>query len=349
MFKLKFLTKQLITTCALMSVLSVSAQAAEITLKLHHFLPKQSPAHKNFVIPWKKAIEKESHGRIKVKIYPAMQLGGKAPNLVDQVKDGFVDVVFTLPAYTPGRFPAISAFELPFMVTDAVQTSQAIQEYYDTNKEVQKEFNDIHPLILWSHDRGVIHTKNKTVRSLADLKGMKIRIPSRPVADAMTAYGAVPVAMPIPQMPAALSKNVIDGTVVPWEIVPAFRLHELADSSTEVLGERGIYTAVLMLAMNKDKYNSLPADLKKVIDDNSGMKWAKIAGTYYRDAEGPIREMARQHGNTIVAMPAEDVYKMREEAFPVHTAWIEEMNKKGFHGQALLDSANALLIKYSKQ
>jgi TRAP-type transport system periplasmic protein len=345
---IKHLTKRLITTCALMSALTVSAQAAEVTLKLHHFLPKQAPAHKNFVIPWKNAIEKASNGRIKVKVYPAMQLGGKAPNLADQVKDGFVDVVFTLPAYTPGRFPAISAFELPFMITDAEKTSQAIQAYYETNAEVQKEFKDIHPLILWSHDRGVIHTKNKTVASLNDLKGMKIRIPSRPVADAMTAYGAVPVAMPIPQMPSALSKNVIDGTVVPWEIVPAFRLHELAESSTEILGERGIYTAVLMLAMNKDKYNSLPADLKKVIDDNSGMKWAKIAGQYYKNAEAPIREMARKNGNNIVAMPADDVKKMRDAAMPVHAAWVEEMNKKGLNGQALLESANKLLNQYSE-
>jgi TRAP-type transport system periplasmic protein len=348
MFKIKFLTKQLITTCALLSALTMSAQAAEVTLKLHHFLPKQAPAHKNFIMPWKKAVEKASNGRIKIKVYTAMQLGGKAPNLADQVKDGFVDIVFTLPAYTPGRFPAISAFELPFMVTDAEQTSQAIQEYYDTNPEVQKEFKDIHPLILFSHDRGVIHTKNKTVRNLDDLKGMKIRIPSRPVADAMTAYGAVPVAMPIPQMPSALSKNVIDGTVVPWEIVPAFRLHELAESSTEILGERGIYTAVLMLAMNKEKYNSMPADLRKIIDDYSGMNYAKQAGKYYKDAEGPIREMARKNGNNIVAMPAADVKQMRELALPVSAEWVDEMNGKGLDGQALLESANRLLNKYSK-
>ena len=348
MSRLKHPVKKLLVACALLPLLSVTAQAAEVTLKFQHFLPKQAPAHKNFVIPWKEAIEKESNGRIKVKVYPAMALGGKAPNLADQVKDGFVDVVFTLPAYTPGRFPAISAFELPFMITDAVETSQAIQEYYETNAQVQQEFKDIHPLILWTHDRGVIHTKNKTVRNLDDLKNMKIRIPSRPVADAMTAYGAVPVAMPIPQMPSALSKNVIDGTVVPWEIVPAFRLHELTDSSTEVLGERGIYTAVLMLAMNKDKYNSLPADLKKVIDNNSGMKWAKKVGAYYRDAEAPIREMARKHGNNIVAIPAADVAKMRKQAMPVHDAWVKEMNEKGLDGQALLDSANSLIDKYSK-
>lgn len=348
MINIKNKSIQIIKTCTLLSLLSFSAQAAEVTLKVHHFLPKQAPAHKNFIIPWKKAVEKESNGRIKVKVYAGMALGGKAPNLIDQVKDGFVDVVWTLPAYTPGRFPAVSAFELPFMVTNAEETSQALQEYYETTPAVQEEFKDVKPLIMWTHDRGVIHTKNKTVRKLSDLKGLKIRIPSRPVADAMTAYGAVPVAMPVPQMPSALSKNVIDGTVIPWEVVPAFRLHELAESSTEIPGDRGIYTSVFIFAMNKDKYNSLPADLKKVIDNNSGMKWAKAMGKYWMKAELPGRKMAKKRGNNVVNMPTEDVAKMREIAKPVHAAWVKEMDSKGLNGQALLDSANSLLNKYSK-
>lgn len=349
MLKINQVLKHSLAALTLTSALAMSAHAAEVTLKVHHFLPKQAPAHKNFLMPWKEAVEKDSNGRIEVKVYPAMQLGGKAPNLMDQVKDGFVDVVWTLPAYTPGRFPAISAFELPFMITNAEQTSQALQEYYETNKAAQDEFKDYHPLFFFTHDRGVIHTKNKTVRNLADLKGLKIRIPSRPVADAMTAYGAVPVAMPVPQMPQALSKNVIDGTVVPWEVVPAFRLHELAESSTEIAGERGIYTSVFVFAMNKAKYNSLPADLKKVIDKNSGMSWSKAMGKVWTDAEIPGRNMAQKRGNTLVNMPAEDVAKMRDSAIAVHAGWVEEMNSKGLDGQALLDSANALANKYSSK
>lgn len=345
---LKHRTKILVSTCALLLASSFSAQAEEVTLKVQHFLPKQAPAHKNFILPWKKAVEKESNGRIKVKVYAAMALGGKAPNLIDQVKDGFVDVVWTLPAYTPGRFPAVSAFELPFMVTGAAETSQAVQEYYNTTKAAQDEFKDVHPLIFWTHDRGVIHTKNKTVKNLEDLKGLKIRTPSRPVADALSAFGAIPVGMPVPQMPQALSKNVIDGTVIPWEVVPAFRLHELAESSTEIPGDRGIYTSVFVFAMNKAKYNSLPDDLKKVIDNNSGMKWAKSMGEYWANAEEPGRNMAKKRGNNVVEMPAAEVAKMREAAKPVHAAWVKEMTDKGLDGQALLDSANTLLDKYSK-
>ncbi len=345
----KFFIQQLIAACVFMSATTLTAQAAEVTLKVHHFLPKQSPAHKNFILPWKEAVEKESNGRIEVKVYASMSLGGKAPNLIDQVKDGFVDLVWTLPGYTPGRFPSISAFELPFMVTNATETSQAVQEFYETNKTAQEEFKEVHPLMFWTHDRGVIHTKNVTVRTLDDLDGLKIRTPSRPVADAVTAYGAVPIAMPVPQMPSALAKNVIDGTVVPWEVVPAFRLHELTNSSTEIAGERGIYTSVFVFAMNKAKYNSLPDDLKKVIDHNSGMAWSKAMGEVWTKAEAPGRNMAIKNGNTLITMSSEETEKMRTAGYTVHAAWAKEMNERGLNGQALLVSAYHLLNKYSQK
>lgn len=346
----KFTKTLLQTTCAAVvgSVVAMSAHAADVTLKVHHFLPKQAPAHKQFLLKWADAVEKDSNGRIDVKVYAAMALGGKAPQLVDQVKDGFVDVVWTLPGYTPGRFPAVSAFELPFMVTDAEQTSMALQEYYESNAAVQEEFKDIHPLFFFTHDRGLMHTKGKAIRNLADLQGMKMRIPSRPVADAMAAYGATPVAMPVPAMPQALSKNVIDGTVVPYEIVPAFRLHELTDYQTEVQGDRGLYTSVFLFGMNKAKYESLDAELKAVIDKNSGIAWSQMMGKVWVDAENPGRKFVKKAGNEVINMPEADVAKMKEMAKDVHDAWVAEMNEKGLDGQALLDSANAMLDKHSK-
>lgn len=343
--------KQTMVALGLSSVLAMSAQAADYTLKLHHFLPKQAPAHKNLAVAWKEAVETQSDGRIEVKLYPAMQLGGKAPNLVDQVKDGFVDVVWTLPGYTPGRFPAISVFELPFMVSNAESTSQALQAYYESTPAVQKEFESVHPLFFFTHDRGAIHTKGSVVKTLADLEGKKIRIPSRPVADAFKAYGATPVAMPVPAMPEALSKNVIDGTVVPWEVVPAFRLHELAESTTEIMSPngRGLYTSVFAFLMNKKKYESMPDDLKKVIDDNSGMEWSKAMGKVWVDAEKPGRGMATKNGNSIQSMPEADVVKMQVMAKPVLEAWTKEMDGKGMDGKALLESAQSLLDKHTAE
>lgn len=324
------------------------AQEAGVELKIHHFLPAQAPAQRDLIEPWAKAVEEQSDGRITARIFPAMQLGGKAPQLIDQVRDGVVDVVWTLPSYTPGRYPAISVFELPFVVSNAEATSQAVQEYYETQPAVQEEFEDVHPLFFFTHDRGVIHTKGVEVTTLDDLQGLKIRIPSRPVGDAFAAYGATPVSMPVPQTPEALAKNVIDGTVVPWEVVPPLKLHELTDHSTEITGDRGLYTSVFLFAMNKDTYENLPDDLKKVIDDNSGMAWAQKMGQAWDRVEEPGLEAARARGNTITTMAEGEAERMREQAQPVIDAWIADADARGLDGQALYDAATGLVEKYTK-
>lgn len=343
--------KRIVTTAAsiLLAASAATGFAADVTLKLHHFLPKQAPAQRDFLQPWADSVEKASNGRIKVDIYASMSLGGKPPALVDQVKDGFVDVIWTLPGYTPGRFPAISAFELPFMVTDAAKTSKALQAYYDANPEVQKEFADIHPLFFWTHDRGVLYTKGSPILKIEDFKGRKMRNPSRPVASALEALGATPVGMPVPAMPQALSKNVIDGTVIPFEIVPALKIHELVDHAVEVESPegRGLYTSVFLFGMNKAKYESLDADLRKVIDDHSGMAWATKGGEVFKNAENYgrklIDEKAKRH-----QMATSEVVKVQKATSGVAGDWVKEMNGLGLNGQALLDSANAMLEKYSK-
>jgi TRAP-type C4-dicarboxylate transport system substrate-binding protein len=333
----------------LASLVSVSAQAADFELKMHHFLPAKAPAHAKFFQPWADSIEKASNGRIKIKIYGSMSLGGKPPQLVDQVQDGFVDLIWTLPGYTPGRYPAVSAFENPWMVTDAYETSQALTAYYEANPEVQAEFKDMHVVGLWTHDRGVVYSKGDAIDSVADFAGKTLRNPSRPVAAALEALGATPVGMPVPEMPQALAKNVIDGTVVPFEIVPALKLHELVDNAVEVetADGRGLYTSVFLLGMNKAKYDSMPADLQKVMDDHSGMYFAKIGGEFFKNAENFGRKLIDENAKRS-QMPADEVKKMQEATSGVAGDWVKEMDGLGLPGQKLMDSANAMLEKYSK-
>lgn len=343
--------KRLFTTTAGVAILSAasSAYAADVTLKYHSFLPGKAPAHAKFFQDWADSIAAASNGRMEVKLYTAMSLGGKPPQLIDQVQDGYVDIIWTLPGYTPGRFPAISAFELPFMITDAAETSQALQAYYEANPSVQAEFADVKPLWFWTHDKGVVYSKESPINTLEAFEGKKLRNPSRPVAMALEAMGASPVGMPVPDMPQALAKNVIDGTVVPFEIVPALRLHELIDYAVEMESAegRGLYTSVFLLAMNKDSYAKLDPELQKVIDDHSGMEWAKKAGEFFRDSENYGRQLVDEKA-TRMQMAPEEVAKVVIATQDVATDWIREMNEAGYDGQALLDSANEMLNKYSQ-
>jgi TRAP-type C4-dicarboxylate transport system substrate-binding protein len=321
-----------------------SAWAADVTLKVHHFLPPKANTQTRVIEPWAKQIEDASGGRIAVEIYPAMQLGGKPPQLIDQVRDGVVDVVWTLPAYTPGRYPTVAVFELPFMVSTAEGTTQALQAFAE--KHLADEFNDVHPLMFHTHARGVIHT-DAPVEKVGDLAGMKIRAPSRSIGQALESMGATPVFMPVPALPEALSKGVVDGAVIPWEITIPLKISELVKNHTVTPGPRGLYTSVFIFAMNKDKYESLPDDLKKVIDDHSGMTMAKWVGKVWDEIEAPGLKKAQETGRVIELSEAE-VAEMQKVTAGVRSDWVKSMDDAGKDGQALLDDANALIDQYTK-
>ena len=238
---------------------STSVLAQEVTLRLHHFLPAQANVPTHVLDVWADKIEDASGDRIKIERYPAMQLGGTPPQLYDQAAEGTVDIVWTLPGNTPGRFPSVEVFELPFMMTNAEATSRAYWDIFDA-KLRDTEFADTHILGTWVHGPGIIHSK-EPVETMEDLSGMTVRAPTRVITALLTELGANPIGMPIPQVPEALSKGVIQGAVVPWEVTTALRVPELVDNHTEFGGDHALYTTTFVLAMNKAKYDSLPDDL----------------------------------------------------------------------------------------
>jgi TRAP-type C4-dicarboxylate transport system substrate-binding protein len=321
------------------------ALAQDVTLRVHHFLPAPAPVPKNFITPWAEKVMAESNGRIKVEVFPAMQLGGTPPSLYDQARDGVVDIVWTLPGYTPGRFPGSEAFELPFMAGKAEPTSQAFWDFYE--KYLTDEFKDVHPIAVHVHGPGLLHVKGDGVTKLEDMNGLKLRGPTRQTNALLGALGATPVGMPVPAMPEALSKGVIDGTVVPWEVTTPLKVAELVNSHTDFEGSRGLYTATFVFAMNKAKYDSLPADLKAIIDANSGREVSKWVGRVMDEGDLPGIAAAEKAGNTIRKLPPEEVDRWKAAAEPVVAAWVEEVSGKGYDGAAMVEDARALITKYA--
>lgn len=335
----------LMAALAVITVL-VPAQAAEVTLKLHHFLPAGSVTHAKFLEPWAQKLAADSGGRIAVEIYPAMQLGGKAPQLYDQVRDGVADIVWTLPGYSAGRFPLVSVFELPFMVSDAEATSQAVQAF--SERFLAEEFADIKPLLFHVHGRGALHSRTGPLTTAADLEGLKIRGPNRSIGEALAKLGAAPVFMPVPQVAESLAKGVIDGTVLPFEVTLPLKVHELVEHHTEIAGARGLYTAVFLLAMNKDRFEALPDDLKAVIEANSGLPLAKQIGKLWDDAEEPGRAAARKRGNKIHVLDPGEAARWQAATAPVVSDWVADITEKGHDGAAILKAARDLVADYSE-
>lgn len=326
--------------------LSLSASAAlaqEVTLKLHHFLAAQANVPVHILDVWADKVEADSNGRIKVDRFPSMQLGGTPGELYDQVVSGTADVIWTVVGLTPGRFPSTEVFELPFMVADAGAASHAYWHLFE--ESMQDEFADVKMLATWVHGPGVIHTENPVTKP-SDLQGMQLRGPSRLTVQLLEALGATPVGMPIAQVPESLSRGVINGAVMPWEVTPALRIPELVENHTEFEGDM-LYTVTFVLAMHQPAYDALPDDLKAVIDQNSGLEFSVFAGLTQQAYDAPGREIAEEMGNNIITIPAAEVAEWRALAEPIYARWIADMAGRGLDGQALIDRARELMAEYT--
>jgi len=335
----------LIGGAAVAVAMASSAMAQEVTLRLHQFLPLQAAIPANAIQPWIDKIEADSGGRIKIEHYPSMQLGGSPPSLYGQAKDGVVDIIWTLMGYTPGRFPTSEAFELPFMTGNSEASSRAFHEYMVAN--AMDEFADTRPLVFHTHGPGWIHS-NKPITKLEDVSGQKLRGPTRVITNLLGKLGATPVGMPVPAVPEALSKGVIDGTVLPFEVTVPLRISELVENHTGFETNPGLYTATFVLTMNNDSYDRLPDDLKAVIDANSGPDVAAMFGAVMDAADIKGREIAEASGNTVTALDDTEKARWMAAAQPVVDDWLVEMDALGIDGQALIDSAKTLIAKYEK-
>lgn len=317
------------------------------TLKFHTFMAPQSQVWLSMHKPWMDKVQRESGGRIQFEAYPAMQLGGTPAQLYDQVKDGVVDIVWTLPGYSAGRFPQTEAFELPFMMNHAEATSKALWEYLHT--VAREDYRETRLLAVNVHGPGVLHTRNKPVHTVADLRGMKVRGPSRPITKMLGYLGAIPVGMPLPAIPDALSKGTIEGCALPWEVVPSIKVQELTRFHSEFTPEVGaLYTAAFVMAMNKKRYEALPPELQKVLDANSGLAVSGWMGKTQQSNDANGRKSATDRGNTVYTIPTAAAQEFKRKAALVEVKWMEEITQRGFDGQRLRDSARALIAKHGK-
>jgi len=319
-----------------------AAFSQEVKLKLHQFLPPQANVPRHILKPWAEKVKEATGGVVEVQSFDAMALGGKPPELIDQVRDGIADIVWTVVGYTPGRFPRTEVFELPFTMSDAEATSRAYWELFKSDMETQ-DFAEYKILGTWVHGPGVIHAKGEGVRNLEDMAGKKMRGPSRMVNQLLSELGAVPVGMPVPAIPEALSKGVIDGTVIPWEVTTALKIAELTNTHTEFAGDTALYTLTFVLAMNKEKWDSLSDEVKAQIDSVSGLEFSAEAGRIMQEYDAPGRQVAIDRGNAIVTIEGAELERWKQASDKIAGEWVAEMKEKGIDGDALLAKAKAAI------
>lgn len=324
-----------------------SGAVAQTTFKLHHFLGPKSPAQTQMLEPWAQRVEKAAGGKVKIEIYPSMSLGGKPPQLINQARDGVVDIIWTVNGYTAGLFPRSEVFELPFVHTNnAAATNLAMRAMYE--KHLAPEYKGVHPLFLHVHAGQAIHMVDKEVRKPDDFKGLKMRIPTRTGAWIIEALGASAVGMPVPDLPQALSKKVVDGAFIPWEIIPPLKLQDMTDYQIEGPNRVRFGTTTFQVSMNDARWKSLPADVRKAFTDVSGEAWAREVGEIWTKTEDVGIDMAVKAGNKHIQLTEAELAAFREKLEPVVQRWIDEVKGKGIDGQTLVRTARELIAKYSK-
>jgi len=322
------------------------ADAPQVTFKLHHYFSAVSATHEKFLAPWARKVEAETGGRIRIDLFPSMQLGGAPAQLFDQARDGLADIVWAAPGATPGRFPKSEVFELPFVLSHrALVNSKAMEDFAGAN--LQDEFHEFHALCFSCRDRGVLHTA-RAIQSIADVKGLRLHVPNRLAGESVRALGAQGISVPTPQVPMALIAHAIDGCLDPWDAVPALRFNDSLKNHTD-FAEQALSTATFVLAMNKQAYERLPRDLKTVIDNNSGQTAAGMAGAMWDLEASAVAGVARDRGDVVAMLSGEEVAPWRKATEPVVALWQKQMKERKLDGENLLAIVNSLLAKYADE
>jgi TRAP-type transport system periplasmic protein len=305
------------------ALLSACTKQPQIKLNYSVFFPAP---HKNAVLAaeWAKEIEKRTGGKVQITVFAGGTLTA-SDKCYDGVVQGISDIGFSVFAYTRGRFPLMEIADLPVGLDSGVNATKAVNLFYQTFKPT--ELDDVEVMYLHGHGPGILHTKSP-VRKLEDLKGLKIRCTGI-AAGIVSALGGTPVAMPMGDTYDALSRGVVDGSMGPQESLQGWKWGEVVKYTTENIGSS--YSTAMFVVMNKQKWNSLPADVQAVIRkvndeyaDKQGKLWDEI------DAEG--RAFTLQRGNTIIPLAPEEDARWAAAVKPLLDDYVKRMKEKGLLG-----------------
>jgi len=272
---------------------SFTAQAAEVTLRFAHPWPATSAIHQGLE-QWSTSLTERSEGRIEVEMYPSQTLA-KAASSYDAVKSRIADVAATVQGYTANRFPLTQIIELPGMVDTAAQGSCALQNLHDEGV-LNDEYDETHTLFVFTNGPGHLHTRDTKVTGPEDIRGLALRRPTTTVGALMEELGAQPVGMPAPDIYQSLQRDLISGVAISWDGAKIFRINELANYHAEL----NLYSLAFVVTMNKDVYESLPDDLKAIVNEHSGAEWSQHMAAIFDDLDKQGRSEALEAGHVVV-------------------------------------------------
>ena len=346
----KSLFSLLASLCLILTLLLVPFATAwakkapkQIVLSFNHLFPQVAWVNTDVVVPWKNMVEKKTNGRVKVNIYPGCALA-KPGNMYDAVKAGTIDICLDPGPYYIGRFPMSEATQLPFLgAHSAWAASRAWMDLYEKFLQVKNEYSDVHILWLFSMGPAQIFSR-KPIRTMQDMDGLIVRAPGR-MGDFVKALGGSPVSMPAPHCYLALSKGTVDATIFPAEAIKTWKLYEVTKYMT--IGD--FLVQWWWVGMNKNRYNSLPKDIQKIIDECSGSVGANLVGKAWNAADKAAFELGKEKGMKPIYLTPKETKIWEQKCAPITEKWIMDMKAKGYPAKEFIDEAKRLIKKYNKK
>lgn len=314
-------------------ILSRDGACAEtIELKMAHFMSPMHIQHQQSFLPFARKVEELTGGKVKIKVYPGGTLGD-ATQLADSARTGIADIAFFVPSYMTGRFPRTSALDLPFLFDNAEHATRVFYDLFD--RYLAEDYKDYKVLWLYSCDAGQFFSVEKPIRTLEDLRGMKIRTHSAYMSQTLKLLGANPVGMPLSELHAALGKKIVDGTLAPTSAIYDFKLENLIRHSARL----NVYTSPMVVVMNREKFNSLPEEVKKAIDKASGKEWGLRAAKLYDDLDtDTVKKMKASGKINIYSLPAAEIRKHMDRVKVMEAEWVEKAAQKGLPSRELMEA-----------
>jgi TRAP-type C4-dicarboxylate transport system substrate-binding protein len=315
--------------------ISVPATAQQtINLRLSSFVPPKHFMNAAILEPWAKAIETRTNGKLKIRIYAGAALG-KPQDQYDITVRGAADIAWGVGAYNPGRFPLTSVMELPFMYPNAEVGCRMLQRIYDGG-HLNAEYKDVKLLALGMPPGLDVHSKNKLIKSIDDLTGMKVRVNSALMGNLMKSWGKAPVAMPATEIYLALDRGVIDVIFLDSLTLMGMRLSEVTKFHTIL----GMSNTNFWFAMNKNTWNKLPKDVQQVVEELSGEHLSvDIHGKAADKALAGVLKKLASVGHTVYRLSPQELEMWKKASEPAYDEWVKAMEKKGLPGKKVLDEA----------
>lgn len=312
-------------------------------LKLNHHIPSTAPVQRLVFDPWCATLKDESQGRLQCQIYPSMQLGGTPATLADMARNGVADIVWVAPSYSAGKFPRIEAAEQPFMLPlGAARSYPIIWDFYQ--QYAQEDFKDYKVLSMHGDGGMVLHTRGGAVTNLTDFRGKRLRSSNRASSQLLDALGAAPINMSPSQMTESLSKGVIDGVLYTWASIREIKVDEVTEHHSNPPSGAGAFsTTVLAVLMNKKKFESLPPDLKQIIERHSGPALNQRFSEVW-DAD-MAAGMAAMPADSVVTIAPADYAEIEEAAEGVAGNWVKAVERRGIDGDALLQGLRKIVAQ----